>query len=593
MTPSAPGRRRSTLVTLLPLALALVLSTAGLVATPASQAEVRMRIAMGDGVTLAATLDGASGAPVALPARPTVVEFTPYGALGASYDVPGDYHYLVVQIRGTGDSNGSFDALGPRSQRDVVEALRWACDQPWSNGRLAVAGFSASAIMIFNSLHQDLPCVEAAVLRSGTFELYRDLLVPGGIPNTAAGLAVLAMIGAPALMAAPDRLRRDPLSGLAAVYGMAYAGFHAGLLHPTLDAWWRERGFRGDVNSLPTLFLDGAFDVEPRGDYQGFQALREQGADPQLLVVGAHDGAPGGTDNGQRGIERWLARYLLDVDNGVEDEPAVQMLLADGDREDMLAGRFVRYEADEWPAAGTMWQTLWLDAERAGTTRSINDGSLVPIRAARGRTQSYLAAPSLTTATDPNITGTISGGPDGGLNQLLTYLPFLSDMDLTNLTGLTFTSAPLSEDVVSVGPANLVLRMSSLLPTTNVWAVISDVDPSGTAHPMTVGRLNTAYPGVVTAKSLVRDGQIVQPYGDYSRSRPAVPGVARNYQVEFWPVANRFKKGHRVQLSIVGPSATMFPSLPSLNNVTIGGAQGSRLLFPVAPASGVVTAPAG
>ena len=84
---------------------------------------------------------------------------------------------------GTGDSGGRFDALGPRTQQDVAEVLRWACSQPWSDGTLGLNGFSASAITVYNSLHLPLPCVKAAVLKSGTHELYRDLIYPGGVSN--------------------------------------------------------------------------------------------------------------------------------------------------------------------------------------------------------------------------------------------------------------------------------------------------------------------------------------------------------------------------------------------------------------------------
>ena len=48
--------------------------------------------------------------------RPTVVEFSPYGNDSRSAAVSDAYNFLLVQIRGTGDSDGSFDALGPRTQ---------------------------------------------------------------------------------------------------------------------------------------------------------------------------------------------------------------------------------------------------------------------------------------------------------------------------------------------------------------------------------------------------------------------------------------------------------------------------------------------
>src|SRR5204863_2152028 len=126
-------------------------------AAPASQ---DTRFTASDGVTLQTTISGEAP----LVARPTVVEFSPYGDNSGTLDPGPAYNTLLVQIRGTGDSDGSFDALGPRTQRDVSEVLRWACRQPWSDGRLGLNGFSASAITIYNSLHRRLPCVKAAVM---------------------------------------------------------------------------------------------------------------------------------------------------------------------------------------------------------------------------------------------------------------------------------------------------------------------------------------------------------------------------------------------------------------------------------------------
>ena len=551
-------------------------------AAAATTSSTTLRVPATGGVTLAATLTGASP----MTARPTVVEFTPYGTSGKSYDVSDDFNYLLVQIRGTGDSDGTFDALGPQTQQDVANTLQWACGQSWSNGSLAVAGFSASAIMIFNSLHEKLPCVKAAVLRSGTFELYRDLLVPGGIPNSIPGLAVLGMIGAPALMEGPQRMSRNPISALTTILGLTTAGLNAGLLHPKLDSFWAQRGFQGDVNKIPTLFVDGAFDVEPRGDYMGFRQLRSEGAHPHLLVVGGHDGAPAGTDNGVAEIDKWFDHYLRGVKNGVAAEPAVQMLLANGDREDMLKGDFVRFHTNNWPAPNTKWTSLALAPGKSGAAKSINDGSLSLAAPATVTKQRYVAFTSLPTNTDPNTIATVAGGNGGPLNQLFDFVPALSNMDLSNRTGLTYTSAPLSRAVTAVGPATLDVSLASTSRNSNIWAVISDVSPDGHAHPMAVGRLNTQFPGVVADKSIYDShGELVNPYGDYTTTSPAPLGKTRMYHVEFWPLANQFQAGHRIQLSIIGQSALSMPSLPALNTISIGGDSGSKLVFPTVGSS--------
>jgi uncharacterized protein len=561
---------------------------AGLVATlvalfasvPAQAAPTseNIRFTASDGVSLQTTVTGEGP----LTARPTIVEFSPYGRDSGTFAPGPDYNFLLVQIRGTGDSDGRFDALGNRTQADVAEVLQWACEQPWSNGTLGLNGFSASAITIYHSLHIPLPCVRAAVLKSGTFELYRDLLWPGGIHNFAVGLGVLGLISAPAVAQGGDRMRRNPASAVDTAAGLNAAGMNA-FTHTTLDDWWRERSFRGDANNLPILMVDGFFDVESRGAFQAYQELRDDGA--HLVVVGAHDGAPAGTDAGVGEMGAWFDRYLRGVENGVESHPRVQLWLADGDREDDLAGKFVRYDASDWPVPGTRWESLALDPARSGTAKSINDGSLSPTAPAETATQAYPTVPSLPSASDPPNMAIVGAA---GLNALANAFPVTTDMTLAEPLGLSYTTEPFDSDVLSAGPVSLELNLASTAPETGIWAVLSDVAPNGTPHPVASGRLSSAYPDIDEERSLhdPATGEIVQPYGVYDQKSPAAPGQERPYHVEFWPIGNRFKRGHRLRLHILGTSAASLPGAPAVNIVRAGGPDGSRLLFPVLPASG-------
>lgn len=563
--------------------VAVVLALCALLGVQAGIAEARVtqavqavrdyRVTASDGVALLARLGGAG--PLVdgeLPPRPVIVEFSPYRPGCCTAYAGPEFNYLQVHIRGTGDSDGAFDALGDRTQRDVVEVLDWACQQPWSNGRLGLYGFSASAIAVYNSLHLELPCVQTAVLGAGTHELYRDLLYPGGIPNQLPALGVFALIGGQSLAAAPERIARDPLTGLATVEGMFDTGV-AYLEHPTLDAWWRERGMRGDVNDLPILMVTGFYDVESRGPFQAFQELRGDGA--HLMVVGAHDGVPAGSGGSDATRQRWYDRYLRDVDNGVDEEPAVQLWLSDGDREDMLAGRFVQAQGENWPLPGTEWLSLGLDPTRGGTAASINDGTLSVVPPAGEARQSYPVIPSLPTATDPHTTSLLG---------VFNGSPTLTDMTLVEPLGLSYTTRPFDSDVLSAGPASLELVLSSTAVETDIYAVLSDVAPDGSAHPVATGRLRSAYPDIDPERSLRDDlGRIVQPYGRYDVRRSAAAGEERRYLVELWPIGNRFRAGHRLRLHIVGASAFHTPSLPAINTVHVGGPDGSRLLLPVLP----------
>ncbi|HWU20094.1 MAG TPA: hypothetical protein VN088_01105, partial [Nocardioides sp.] len=97
---SAPSRPLALLVALCLGLLALAAPPAG--ADTATTVTETIRYTAPDGTSIKTVLTGE--APMA--ARPTVVEFTPYGAGGASYAVGPDYNYLLVEIRGTGDSDG-------------------------------------------------------------------------------------------------------------------------------------------------------------------------------------------------------------------------------------------------------------------------------------------------------------------------------------------------------------------------------------------------------------------------------------------------------------------------------------------------------
>lgn len=569
-------RRPAPLLTLL-LGLALLAPWAPARAAEDPPAPVvsSERVAMSDGVTLATTLTSAAPDQP----RPVVVEFSPYGRNSHSFRPSGDYQSLLVQIRGTGDSDGSFDALGPRTQQDVVDTMRWACDQPWSNGRLALVGFSASAITVYNSLHHELPCLETMVLKSGTFELYRDLLWPGGVSNLLPGVGVLAMIGAPALAQGLDRLARNPLSAVGVLSGLTGSGLSAGVTRSTLDEWWRERGFRGDANRVPVLVVNGFFDVESRGAFQGFQQFAPYGG--HLLVTGAHDGSPAGTDGGLAEQHAWLDHHLRDLDNGVDAQPAVQGWLPQGSRQAYLGGEYADFSSDAWPLTGTTWESLHLTPERSGTAISLHDGSLALEPATTRTRATYPTVPTLPMATDVP-TWALLDAAAGGQGSAL---PIVTDLRLAELTGITFTTPALREPVRSIGPLSLELPLSTTTRGTAIWAVLSDVAPDGTASPLTVGRLHTDFPDVVRSRSLVRGGEVVQPYGDFSTPTPPRSGETRRYSVELWPVGNEFRAGHRIRLDIVGASAASRPGLPGLHRVGLGGADGARLLFPVAPGS--------
>lgn len=517
-----------------------------------------------------------------LRARPLIVEFSPYGTGSGVPDFGPSYNHVFVNVRGTGQSSGTWSAIGARDQRDIAEFLAWACQQPWSNGRIGLYGFSASAIAVYNSLHQELQCVEAAALMAGTADLYRDLLYPGGMFNLVPGAAVSFGVGLPLIAGGfLDFFETGQLPLDAIFSGTGFLGtILQVILHVNEDEFWIDRTQRPGPNRFPVLADTGFYDVESRGPFESYKLLRDQGVPVHLRVFGAHDGFPDGTPGPFVEYRRWFDRYLLDVDNGIDREARVQLLIGHGSYEAQIDGAVTKLDASDWPVPGTRWQTLFLDPTRGNGATSTNDGALAVAAPSRGATHPYLALTSLPTASDPNTTGTVAAA---GASALFDVFPVLTQLALMEPLSLTWTTPALSEDVDVVGPATLTVFAASALPEADLHAVIADVWPDGSAHAVGIGRLRTGYPDLVEART-VRDarGEIVQPYADFSRKTLALPGQTREYHVEFWPLGNRFAAGHRLRLYLMGAATYSVPT-PNLNLLSVGGDTPSRLQVPVLP----------
>ncbi len=535
-----------------------------------------------DGVALHFTVQGSEE----IKPRPAIIQFSPYGDIGRDLpDFGPEYNHVYVNVRGTGQSNGTWSAIGPRDQQDISEFLTWACEQPWSDGHFGLYGFSASAIAVYNAMHLPMPCVEAAGLLAGTNDLYRDLLYPGGMFNLAPGAAVSLGVGAPIIaggfldlfLAAQPPV--DPI-----LSGLGFMGtILEVLLHTTEDEFWQERAQRPNQDSFPVLAITGFYDVESRGPFESYKMLRDQGVPVHLRLFGGHDGFPEGTTGATPEFKRWYDRFLLGKSNGIDEEPPVQLLVGHGGYGELIKGNLTKMDAADWPVPGTTWQALYLNPERSGTANSSNDGSLGLELPAQSVSQPWLSLTSLPTATDPNTTATV-------LSTFYDSVPFLTQLALMEPLSITYTTAPFSEAVDVVGPASLDIFVTTVLPEADIHAVIADVWPDGSSHAVGIGRLRTSYPNIVEERS-VRDGngEVVQPYPDHSSKTPAIPGEMREYKVEFWPLGNRFQAGHRLRLYLVGSPLYMLPA-PNINLASLGGDTPSRLLVPVLPGSSLADA---
>jgi predicted acyl esterase len=525
-----------------------------------------------DGTVLVGSVAGFGS----LAPRPVIVEDSPYAPAASTLSWVGpDFNFVELQWRGTGASGGSLDTTGPEDQSDLAQFLGWACDQPWSNGSIGLYGFSASAIIVYNAMHLHLPCVKAAALMAGTTDLYRDLLYIGGIFNLAAGTYVEAAIGLPTLAAGLQRLENDPSSVLPTALGYPEASL-AVIANQSETGFWEQRSFQGDSDHIPILADTSFYDVEPDGPFAAFDATEQYGS--HLLVYGAHDGFPARTPGPFPQYQNWFEHYLRRAPLSTDNQPVVTLYLGDGSRQQFLSGHVTRLTGTSWPLTGTQWTSLYLSSTQTPSGGgSINSGSLAESPQPNAVEQTYAFVPSEPTETDLHNTSVL----DSELDQLNTVLPAVNDMQLSGLTALTYTSAPLKQPFYAVGPGAIDLNVSSIEPYTDLYVVVADVWPDGTAYPVATGALRTLYPGIDRSRSLIdQNGDVVDPYNDYSVADPTLPGQVRQYQVELLPMGNVFAAGSRIRVYVVGTPADQLGAPPGVNIVSLGGASASRLLLP-------------
>src|SRR6202044_2615445 len=93
------------------------------------------------------------------------------------------YIEVVEDVRGTGDSNGSWGLFDPAQQQDAIKVLNWAAHLPHSDGRVGTSGPSylgidqlllAGAVGPNSPLKATFPMVSAN-------DIYRDTSFMGGL----------------------------------------------------------------------------------------------------------------------------------------------------------------------------------------------------------------------------------------------------------------------------------------------------------------------------------------------------------------------------------------------------------------------------
>jgi uncharacterized protein len=371
-----------------------------------------VRIALRDGIELVGDFFVGDGAQPA----PAILELTPYGrgrdrqnfSGEAAYWVRHGYAFVIVDCRGTGDSQGDYRfAVGDGGDGDDgYDLVEWIARQPWCNGRVGMRGASYTGTNQWQVARKRPPSLKA-IVPNATGYGRDDVVYDGGIfhfnwamtwpinvpgsglsltapPNWAAGIGHRPLRSADeAVLGQPSRLYRHFLD------------------HPPNDhAYWAASHYSAEDYAgmqVPVLAFSGWFDGTLRGTLAHDVGMRAASHHPVHLIVGPweHSSCSDGGSHYLDGkpIDRVgeavlppqaflpglaITRAFYDAHlkgEGSFEQPPLQLYLTGSER---------WISADTWPPAAAQPRPMYLHS--AGHANGLHgDGALASTRTATTR----------------------------------------------------------------------------------------------------------------------------------------------------------------------------------------------------------------
>jgi hypothetical protein len=128
---------------------------------------------------------------------------------------------------------------------------------------------------------------------------------------------------------------------------------------------------------------------------------------------------------------------------------------------------------------------------------------------------------------------------------------------------MTFTSAPLKEDLEVTGPIKVLLYASSSEKDADFYIRVVDQAPDAeqlNGYPpkgriLTWGWLKASHRSVDPARSMS-----YRPWHNHDNPEPIEPGKIYPYEIEVMPTSNLFRKGHRIRIDFSNGDSWMFDS---------------------------------
>jgi putative CocE/NonD family hydrolase len=571
-----------------PRALTLLLLTAA-AAAPRAHAQEEIMIPMRDGIQLAT--DIYRPPPTLKPPYPVLLQRTPYSKRNKAFTGHAQFFaqhgYLVAlqDCRGRYRSEGVFSKYvsEPQDGYDTVEWL--ATKYPDSNGKIGMWGNSYGAHVQAAAAKLNPPHLRTIIVNMGgtsnprtsgirshgAFELkqfnwaFRQIAVESKDPVIRERFKNENVLSW--LEAMPLRRGLSPLS----VAPNMEDYFLTMLTNSDDGPYWHQMGlnwidYYGGTADIPMIHVSGWYDEYLLSAFDNYQGLSKIKKGPVLLLIGpwlhgknseSHAGevefGPDAAipDFDQQWHLKWFAHYLRGESSPPpQPKPVRIFVMGTGDGHKEASGRLFHggywIDSDAWPLPQTQFVNYYLDDATLSTARPKPDSRAdtyafdpkhpVPTIGASTASSNPLFAGGAFDQRERPYNGDMN---KGFLGSRPPYLPLKARPDV-----LVYQTPPLAEDVTIAGPVKVHLWISSSSPDTDFTAKLIDVYPPSPDFP--AGFEMNLTDGIIRARYR----------GDGKKQQLMTPGQTYEVEIEPFPTANIFKKGHRIRLDI---SSSNFP----------------------------------
>ena len=452
--------------------------------------------------------------------------------------VQAGYAVMGVNTAGTGCSDGRLEYIRPQLGLHGAEAVEFAAAQPWSDGKVGMAGFSYSGSSQVATA-QNRPPHLRAIVPGMVLTDYRDAIAPGGVPApgflTPFRVVFRAYWSDPVAQVAKEEgdaqcLRQIEKNLAAEELG---SSMHLSVAHPLRDAYMDSMDLarHADRIQVPVLSVEAFQDqaITPRSShYQGR-------LDPDRLWLvqtnGRHDMYL--AQPIQATAVRFLDRFVKGQDNGFErDTPrtTVWMESSQPPGTDVIAQR-----ASPRPRWVVQKGTIG-PADLVTREFHLGAGGVLADKVVPGAADAF-AYPGTGVAVN-DVFGNSMWGP----------LPAA-----WKDASLAYTSAPLAGDMMVWGPGSADLWVAVQAGDADLQVTVTEVRPDGQETYVQRGWLRVSN----RALDAQRSTPLLPVHLDRPEAiMPPLPGTPVLARVEINKMGHYFRAGSRLRIWIDTPAQT-------------------------------------